>query len=70
MGKPVDAQAGISEELLTVKEAAEMLKVKPSFLYESSRPGNNRIPSIKVGRYRRFRWSDLLAHFQGPQKSV
>jgi len=58
-----------AEPLLNIKEAAELLKVNPSFLYELARPGNPKLPSIKVGRYRRFRWTDLIGYFEGHPKS-
>jgi excisionase family DNA binding protein len=50
---------GNGEQLLTAKELAEQLKVPLSWVYEQSRQGN--IPTHRVGRYLRFRLSEVLA---------
>ncbi len=52
-------QFGATDEVLTLKELAEWLKVKPSTIYElsrSPRPGMERepLPSHKVGKELRF----------------
>jgi len=52
------------EILLTIIEAAAILRVKPSFFYECTRKGGTpegRPPMIRVGRYLRIRKSDLEA---------
>jgi excisionase family DNA binding protein len=55
----VREELGISSnELLTPEELAEKLKVPVSWVYENSRVG--KIPSIKVGRYVRFKLNDVL----------
>jgi excisionase family DNA binding protein len=48
------------ERLLTVEEVAEWLKVEPSWVRAHAN-GNRRplLPSIKIGRYRRFRKPDI-----------
>jgi len=44
-----------SQELLTVDELAQRLKVPPSWVYGySRRRGPDSIPKIKVGKYLRF----------------
>ena len=51
----------MSEELLTVKELAEVLKVKKSWVYGKSRQrGSNAIPMIRAGKYCRFRLEKVL----------
>jgi excisionase family DNA binding protein len=44
-------------EVLTPVEAAALLKVRPSWLYEAARSG--RIPHLKLGRHLRFLRFDL-----------
>ena len=49
------------EQLLTPEEAAGMLRVKVSWIYQRTRRRNlDHIPFVKVGRYIRFREVDLL----------
>ena len=45
--------AGMSTHLLTAAEVASMLGVPKTWVYEQSRAG--RIPTVPLGRYRRFR---------------
>lgn len=45
------------EKLLTVEQAAELLSVKKSYIYEKTRTGQ--MPSLKVGKYLRIRLSEL-----------
>jgi excisionase family DNA binding protein len=44
--------------LLTIEEAADLLRVKVSWLYERTR--TNEIPHIKLGKYLRFDQGELL----------
>lgn len=44
---------------LTVDEAAQLLRVKVSWLYERTRL--NEVPHIKLGKYLRFDQQELLA---------
>lgn len=48
-----------ANELLTVDEVAEFLRVKPSTVYEWAKQG--KIPASKVGRLWRFRREDVEA---------
>ena len=59
------------EHLLTPEEAAEILRVKLSWLYQHTRRRNqDRIPFVKIGRYLRFREQDLMAYVESrKQKS-
>ena len=46
---------GMPEELLTVEEVAEILKVPKSWVYgRTRRRGAERLPHIKLGKYLRF----------------
>src|SRR5262245_17641655 len=44
---------------LTVQEAADLLRVKVSWLYERTR--TNSIPHVKLGKYLRFDRAELIA---------
>ena len=59
----------VFEHLLTPEEAAEILRVKVSWLYQHTRRRSpDRIPFIKVGHYLRFRERDLLAYIDGQKR--
>jgi excisionase family DNA binding protein len=45
------------ERLLTAEQLAERLGVQPGWVNKAARAG--RIPHVRVGRYRRFRWTDI-----------
>ena len=48
-------------ELLTPDELADRLKVPPSWVYEKTRTrSRDRLPAIKLGRYLRFYWPDVV----------
>ena len=56
------SETRIRGELLTVEEVADMLKVPPSWVYERTRRrGVDRIPGFRLGKYWRFRETDVLA---------
>jgi excisionase family DNA binding protein len=46
-------------EWLTIHDAAELLRVKVSWLYERTR--TNSIPHVKLGKYLRFDREELIA---------
>ena len=48
----------LSGELLDVEGLASALKVPVSWVYEQSRTG--KIPTVRVGKYVRFRLNDVL----------
>jgi excisionase family DNA binding protein len=48
----------VTDRLLTVDEAAELLNVPRSWIAEQAR--HDRIPNIRLGRYRRFDREELL----------
>lgn len=49
----------MTDRLLTAEEAAEFLNVPPGWVREQTRAGH--VPHVSLGRYRRYRESDLLA---------
>ena len=50
-------------KLLTPEEAAELLRVPRSWIYQHVRRRSlDRIPFVKIGRYVRFREEDLLGY--------
>lgn len=49
-------------ELLTVKEVAELLKLKPGKIYELK--AEHKIPYVKIGGALRFRRSDIESWIQ------
>jgi len=53
----------IGEPFVDLEAASAFLGVKPSWTYEQVRLG--RLPSYKVGKFRRFRLSELEAWMQG-----
>jgi predicted DNA-binding transcriptional regulator AlpA len=45
----------VQEELLTISELAQVLKVKKSWLYAQTRQtGPETIPCVRIGKYLRF----------------
>ncbi len=60
---PRSAQGALSgDELLTVEEVAEMLKVPASWVYgRTRRRAADRIPGFRLGKYWRFREADVIA---------
>ena len=59
------AQLALSQErneLLTVKEVAELLRVPVSWVYDRTRKRSlDRLPGIRLGKYWRFRQGEVLA---------
>jgi excisionase family DNA binding protein len=54
--------------LLTVDELAERLGVQPSWISKAARC--DRIPHVRVGRYRRFRWTDIEAWLETQRRGA
>ena len=53
------------DTLLTVKEVAEILRVPVSWVYERTRrPGLDRLPHLKVGKYLRFRLEEIERYLE------
>jgi excisionase family DNA binding protein len=59
------------QDILTPKQLAERLKVKPGWVYERLRPGKpNPLPVIKMGRYLRFHWPAVSAWLESCQRNA
>jgi predicted DNA-binding transcriptional regulator AlpA len=66
---PIDNASGSKQvpiEILTPRQLAERLQVKPSWIYEQTRHRSgvrnpDPLPHIKMGLYLRFDWRDVLA---------
>jgi excisionase family DNA binding protein len=59
------------ENLLDVKEAARLLNVTPSWVYEHCRPGvEELLPFVKIGKYLRFDRRDLRAYIDQRRRST
>lgn len=55
-------QAGTDGKLLSVKELASSLGVKESWVYwQTFKKDSGRIPAVQVGRYLRFRLSEVYS---------
>ncbi len=58
-----DAADAIGDELLTVHDAARVLNVSVSWVYEHTRDdAEDRLPFVKLGKYLRFDRTDLRAY--------
>jgi len=52
-------------ELLTVEEIAAFLRVPKSWVYERTRRrGIEKLPHVKLGKYLRFRLSEVAAYVE------
>lgn len=57
-------------ELLTVKEAAQLLKVPTSWVYERCRASAaDPLPHVKLGKYLRFYRSELIRYVENLRRS-
>ena len=59
--KPIAVDVELNEPLLTADQVAPLLAVPRSSVYEYARRRHGRLPSIVVGRHRRFYRSDVEA---------
>ena len=58
----------MNQNLLTINELAERLKVPKSWLYSKTREtGPDAIPRLKVGKYLRFYFDEVMAWIQKKQ---
>ena len=58
------------DELLTVDDVAQMLKVPKSWVYERTRRrGADRLPVVKLGKYVRFKESAIEAFLERTQRN-
>ena len=54
-------------DLLTADEIARLLKVSTQLIYNLSSlklPVSQRLPSLKIGRLRRFKYEEVLQYFE------
>ena len=53
-------------EILTPEELAALLRVTPAWIHEKTRcRAKNPLPALRIGRYIRFRRSDVIAWLDG-----
>ncbi len=53
-------------EILTPEELAALLRVTPAWIHEKvRRRAQNPLPALRIGRYIRFRRSDVIAWLDG-----
>jgi hypothetical protein len=61
------------EDILTPGELAKRLKVSLNWIYEKSRNRGKHsgapLPCLRVGRYLRFVWPDVVAWMRDPTRS-
>ena len=63
------------DDILTPEQLALRLQVKPSWVYEQTRDragirSTDPLPYIKMGRYLRFDWNDVLAWLERHKKAA
>lgn len=49
-----------AQELITVQDLAKRLNVPVSWVYQRTSRGQHSIPHIKMGKYVRFSWSQVV----------
>jgi excisionase family DNA binding protein len=58
-------------QLLTVVQVAYLLRVPPSWVYDRTRQRSmNRIPGFRLGKYWRFRKSDILTWIEKQRSGI
>jgi len=68
----IDAPRALSEteSLLTVHEVAELLRVPASWVYERTRRrGFEQLPHLKIGKYLRFRLSEIELYLEALRRA-
>jgi excisionase family DNA binding protein len=59
------------EPLLTVEDIAELLRLPVSWVYERTRKRSlNRLPGFRLGKYWRFRASDIQAWLETQKRTA
>lgn len=51
-------------ELITAKELAKRLNVQVSWIYRRTRLGQEAIPHVKMGKYVRFDWGEVVEFYK------
>jgi len=49
-----------TDQLITVKELSRKLNVPVSWIYQRTRLGQQAIPHVKLGKYVRFNWQEVM----------
>ena len=58
----------MNQDLLTIEELAEKLKIRKSWIYSRTRiNGPDAIPHLKIGKYLRFCMDDVLTWLKDRQ---
>jgi excisionase family DNA binding protein len=66
-----DGAISLCDGLLTVHDAARLLNVSVSWVYEHSRDdAQDRLPFVKLGKYVRFDRTDLRAYIDAKRASA
>ena len=61
----------MADKLLGVKELADILGVKKSWIYQRSRlKGPGTIPRLKLGKYLRFRLNEVMEWIQAQKDAT
>ena len=58
----------LTDEVLTVSEVAEYLKINPQTVYHKAKAG--KLPALRIGRAIRFRKAELDNWLRGPPTST
>jgi len=51
-------------ELITAKELAKRLNVPLSWIYRRTRLGQEAIPHVRIGKYVRFDWEEVMEFYK------
>lgn len=66
-----NAATSLDDGLLTVHDAARLLNVSVSWVYEHTRDNvEDRLPVVKLGKYLRFDRTDLRAYIDAKRASA
>lgn len=55
-----------SNELITATELAKRLNVPVSWIYRRTRLGQEAIPHVRIGKYVRFDWGEIMRFLKKP----
>lgn len=56
------------DDFLTVQDVASRLRLAPSWVYDQARRASDPLPHYKIGKYLRFRWSDVLVWIESRRR--
>jgi excisionase family DNA binding protein len=57
------------DELITVGELAKRLNVPVSWIYHRTRLGQQAIPHVRIGKYVRFDWEEVVGFWRKNSQS-